>query len=138
MHLCFLWNLLILSNKHAQWDRTGEWAPGQKKICQADVAFVQLADYSLKASNKTNRRQGARVEGQFSLAYLVLSLLLYVKIAWFNSQTQWIPHPLSVIWILLSVTLHIKNSVQNYLFLPNTLTFYFYFLLFWLKVAFLT
>lgn len=30
------------SYKHAQWERAGQWAPGQKEICQADVAFVSL------------------------------------------------------------------------------------------------
>ena len=44
------------------------------------------ADYALKASHKTNRRQGARVEGEFFLAYLVLSLLLNEEGAWSISR----------------------------------------------------
>lgn len=54
-------------------------------------------DYSLKASCKTNRRQGARI---IFLACLVLTLLLNAENL-FNFQVQWIPHKHSVIWILL-------------------------------------
>lgn len=68
------------------------------------------ADHALKASHKTNRRQRARVEGKFFLAYLVLSLLLNEEGAWSNFQVQWIPHKLSVIWILLSIIVPILNS----------------------------
>ena len=68
------------------------------------------ADYALKASHKTSRRQRARVEGKFFLAYLVLSLLLNEEGAWSNFQVQWILHKLSAIGILLCIIVHILNS----------------------------
>lgn len=72
--------------------------------------LLRTADYALKASHKTNRRQRATVEGKLFLAYLVLSLLLNEEGAWSNFQVQWIPHKRSAIGILLCIIAHILNS----------------------------
>lgn len=82
--------------------------------------LLLCVDYSLKASRKTNRRQGARAAGSFALARLSAC-------STFTSSDNLVQFPSirdsaptsSDLHTFVHCTVHIKNPIQNHLFLPK-------------------